>query len=67
MSTVTHVYTCARVVCVHVHVCSMKDGRLLKPTHPAMSLDSTFLRRTFGNKGPDGQMTAAFTEVQQQQ
>ena len=36
---------------------------MLKATHPAMSLDSTFLRRVFGNKGPDGQMTAAYTEV----
>lgn len=41
----------------------MPDGRLLKSTYPAMSLDSSFLRRTFGNKGPDGQITAAFTEV----
>ena len=42
---------------------SMPDGRLLKTTHPAMSLDSTFLKRALGTKGPDGQMTAAFTEV----
>ncbi len=42
----------------------MKDGRLLKTTYPAMSLDSTFLKRAFGSKGPDGQMTAAFTEVE---
>jgi len=41
----------------------MNDGRLLKATYPAMSLDSTFLRRAFGDKGPDGQMTAAYTEV----
>ena len=43
--------------------CSMTDGRLLKTTYPAMSLDSTFLRRVFGDKGPNGQMTAAYTEV----
>ena len=42
---------------------SMQDGRILKPTHPAMSLDSTFLRRTFGEAGPTGQMSASFTEV----
>ena len=41
----------------------MTDGRLLKTTRPAMSLDSTFVRRALGTKGPDGQMTAAYTEV----
>ena len=41
----------------------MKDGRLLKPTHPAMSIDSTFIQRVFGSGGPDGQLWAAFTEV----
>ena len=42
---------------------SMKDGRLLKPTHPAMSLDSTILQRALGKDGPVGTVTAAFTEV----
>lgn len=41
----------------------MSDGRLLKPTRPAMSLDSTFLYRAFGQGGPNGQVYAAFTEV----
>ena len=41
----------------------MGDGRLLKPTRPAMSLDSTFLYRAFGQGGPNGQVYAAFTEV----
>ena len=41
----------------------MKDGRLLKPTRPAMSLDSTFLQRAFDAAGPERQLTAAFTEV----
>ena len=44
-------------------LCSMKDGRLLKPTHPAMSIDSTFVQRAFGSGGPDGQLWATFTEV----
>lgn len=41
----------------------MKDGRILKPTHPHMSFDSTFLQRALGKGGPDGHMGAAFTEV----
>ena len=41
----------------------MADGRLLQPTHPAMSLDSTILYRAFGTGGPDGKMTLAYTEV----
>ena len=41
----------------------MSDGRLLKPTRPAMSLDSTFLYRAFGSGGPNGLVSAAFTEV----
>ena len=56
----------AITVCVYVGVlisCSMKDGRLLKPTRPAMSIDSTFIQRAFGSGGPDGQLWAAFTEV----
>ena len=42
---------------------SMSDGRLLKPTRPAMSVDSTFVRRAFGSGGPDGELWVAFTEV----
>ena len=41
----------------------MKDGRLLKPTHPAMSIDNTFVQKAFGSGGPDGQLWAAFTVV----
>ena len=39
------------------------DGRILKPTHPAMSIDSTFIQRAFGSGGPEGYFAAAFTEV----
>lgn len=46
-----------------LYFCSMPDGRLLKPTRPVMSLDSTFLYRAFGSSGPNGQLWAAFTEV----
>ena len=41
----------------------MTDGRLLKPTHPSKSLDSTFVQRAFGSNGPAGQLYAAYTEV----
>jgi hypothetical protein len=41
----------------------MSDGRLLKPTRPVMSLDSTFLYRAFESSGPNGQLWAAYTEV----
>ena len=44
-------------------ICSMTDGRLLRPTRPALSLDSTFAQRAFGSGGPNGHMVAAFTEV----
>jgi hypothetical protein len=40
------------------------DGQILKPTHPAMSIDSTFIQRAFGSGGPQGQFAAAFTEVE---
>ena len=40
---------------------SMDDGLLLKPTRPAMSLDSTFLLRTFGKGGPNGHLWAGYT------
>ncbi len=43
--------------------CSMTDGRLLKPSYPAMSIDSTFVQRVFHSGGPDGQLWAAFTVV----
>ena len=41
----------------------MSDGLLLKPSKPAMSLDSTFVQRAFGKGGPDGYLTATYTEV----
>lgn len=41
----------------------MMDGQLLQPTRPALSLDSTFVQRAFGSGGPDGHITAAYTEV----
>ena len=41
----------------------MKDGLLLKPTRPAMSLDATFVYRAFGSGGPKGDITVAYTEV----
>ena len=43
---------------------SMIDGCLLQPTHPALSLDSTFVQQAFGSGGPDGHNIAvAYTEV----
>ena len=42
----------------------MSDGRLLKPTRPVMSIDATFVHRAFGTGGADGQLYAAYTEVQ---
>jgi hypothetical protein len=33
---------------------AMKDGRLLKPTYPAKSIDATFLYRAFTADGPNG-------------
>ena len=41
----------------------MTDGLLLRPTRPALSIDSTFIQRSFGSGGPQGHITAAFTEV----
>lgn len=41
----------------------MSDGLLLKPSRPALSLDSTFLFRAFGQGGPDGRVTATYTDV----
>ena len=42
---------------------SMIDGLLLKPTHPALSLESTFVQRAFGSEGPNGHIAAAYSEV----
>lgn len=39
----------------------MENGLLLKPTHPAMSLDSTFVQRAFGEGGPKGQVWVGYT------
>ena len=39
----------------------MEDGLLLKPTRPAMSLDSTFTQRAFGEGGPNGQLWTGYT------
>ena len=41
----------------------MKDGRLLKPSRPAMSINSTFQQRCFDKYGPSGYVWATFTEV----
>lgn len=41
----------------------MIDGRLLQPTRPALSLDSTFVQRAFGSGGPNGHISVAYTEV----
>ena len=51
------------ILCYLCPCLSMMDGHLLKPSHPAMSIDSTFLQRAFGSGGPDGQLWAAFTLV----
>ena len=41
----------------------MEDGRLLKPSRPAMSLDSTIIQRAFESGGPDGELWSAYTVV----
>ena len=41
----------------------MADGLLLKPSQPAMSLDSTFLYHAFGKGGPNGEVVASYSEV----
>ena len=41
----------------------MIDGCLLQPTHPALSLDSTFVQQAFGSGGSDGHIAVAYTEV----
>ena len=43
----------------------MEDGLLLKPTWPAMSLDSTFTQRVFGEGGPKGQLWTGHTAYKQ--
>jgi len=43
------------------YINSMEDGLLLKSTRPAMSLDSTFTQRAFGEGGPRGQLWAGYT------
>ena len=41
----------------------MADGRLLKPTRPAMSLDKSFIYRAFGVGDLDGEVYSAHSEV----
>jgi hypothetical protein len=43
----------------------MSDGRLLKPSRPAMSLDSSFVYRAFDRDGPTGPIYVAYTEIAQ--
>ena len=45
------------------YINSMEDGLLLKPTRPAMSLDSTFTQRAFGEGGPRGQLWSGYTAL----
>ena len=42
---------------------SMMDGRLLQPTRPLLSLDSTFVQRAFDSGGPQVYVSVAYTEV----
>ena len=41
----------------------MSDGRLLKPTRPALTVDSSFVYRAFKKNGPDGEVYVAYTQV----
>ena len=41
----------------------MMDGRLLQPTRPLLSLDSTFVQRAFDSGGPHVHVSVAYTEV----
>ena len=41
----------------------MSDGLLLKPSRPAMSLESMFLQRAFGKGGPKGYVYSTYSEV----
>ena len=61
MSTIVHSYW------LHYYCFSMDDGLLLKPTHPVISLDSTFVQRTFGEGGPKGQLWAGHTMYDESQ
>ena len=47
----------------NIFTTSMTDGLLLRPSRPALSIDSTFVQRAFGSGGPKGHMVAAYTEV----
>jgi len=42
----------------------MENGLLLKPTRPAMSLDSTIVQRAFGEGGPKGQVWVGYTNYE---
>jgi len=39
------------------------DGLLLKPSRPATSIDATFAFRAFGYGGPDGEVTATYSDL----
>lgn len=52
-----------KIISNHYDYFSMIDGRLLQPTRPALSLDSTFVQRAFGSGGPNGHISVAYTEV----
>ena len=54
-------HSCYCTLCMY----SMEDGLLLKPTRPAMSLDSTFTQRAFGQGGPKGQLWTGYTAYKQ--
>ena len=59
------IYTYGYIVATVLYTCSMEDGLLLKPTRPAMSLDSTFTQRAFGEGGPKGQLWTGYTAYKQ--
>lgn len=39
------------------------DGRLLKASRPAKSIDATFAFRAFGRDGPDGEVVASHSDI----
>jgi len=41
----------------------MDDGKLLQPSMPAMSIDSTYVYRAFASGGPNGQVWDAVTDL----
>lgn len=47
----------------YMQIFSMIDGLLLRPSRPALSIDSTFVQRAFGSGGPNGHIVATYTEV----